>query len=303
MRVLLLLSFILILSHGAAKAEEISPQITPARTIQRIQGAYGYTLGDKFVTATALDKSTSPDGAFLYKVSPVSPYDKFDSYYVLITPVTQIIHTIWAQGKMVNSDVCKQEQKILMERLTEKYGSFDDERLTDFFGDAEEITQGERIVYTQCTDDSGNTLRVVYTDNKLVNRAIEEEKEIASQAQEEEIVDDLQITNKIVVVKTFEEPDPLTLFAPLGTTVVWVNHSRFPIEIEFLGKQVVQACGSPMNFFVGDSGSYASNKIPSGGTASLCFIEAGRYSYRTIPSKKLFMGKKGQEHQGTVWIK
>ncbi len=120
---------------------------------------------------------------------------------------------------------------------------------------------------------------------------------------EEETEEDLAITNKIVVVKTFEEPDPVTLFGTPGTTVIWINHSKYPVQVVFIEKQVVLACGSPANFVVNKEGTYESVKISSGGTASLCFTEKGRYAYKTIPSKKFIVGKKGQEHFGTVWIK
>ena len=102
----------------------------------------------------------------------------------------------------------------------------------------------------------------------------------------EEETEDLVITNKIVVVKTFEEPDPVTLFGTPGTTVIWINHSKYPVQVVFIEKQVVLACGSPANFVVNKEGTYESIKIPSGGTASLCFTEKGRYAYKTIPSKK-----------------
>ena len=119
----------------------------------------------------------------------------------------------------------------------------------------------------------------------------------------DEETDTLKISNKIVVVKTVEQPDPVTLFGEAGTTVIWVNHSKFPVEIVFTEKQVVLACGSPMNFFVNKEGTFESHKIPSGGTASLCFTEKGRYVYKTKPSKKFPLGKKGKEHAGTIWIK
>ena len=119
----------------------------------------------------------------------------------------------------------------------------------------------------------------------------------------EEEMGDLTITNKIVVVKTFEEPDPVTLFGTPGTTVIWINHSKYPVQVVFIEKQVVLACGSPANFVVNKEGTYESIKIPSGGTASLCFTEKGRYAYKTIPSKKFVVGKQGKEHFGTVWIK
>ena len=119
---------------------------------------------------------------------------------------------------------------------------------------------------------------------------------------EEEKGEEVTMINKIVTVKTFEGLIPATLRSEPGTTVIWVNHSRFPVEVFFTEKKVVLACGSPINFFVGKEGSYESNKIPSGGTASLCFTEKGRYAYKTKPSKKLPLGRKGKEHSGTIWI-
>ena len=96
---------------------------------------------------------------------------------------------------------------------------------------------------------------------------------------------------------------PRNLTSTPGTTVVWVNNSRFPIEILFLDKKVVLACGSPVNFFVGKDGAYESNKIPSGGTASLCFVEAGKYEYKVNPSTTFYTGRIQRGFQGTVSIK
>jgi hypothetical protein len=254
------------------------------KAASRIEGAFGARIGDKFDVETAIGKSHMTDGTPLYKFTPINPYDKFDTYYILITPVTKIIYSIWAQGEMENDDACKHEQKVLMELLTGKYGSTKGTSYSNVFYDVARITQGDRDIYTDCTESEKITLKVVYIDA-------------------EEKTDEIKLINKIVVVKTFEEPSPLTLFAPQGTTVIWVNHSRYAVEIIFVGKQVVLACSSPANFFIGKDGSYESNKISSGGTASLCFVERGRYAYKTKPSKAFFLGKKGKEHYGTIWIK
>jgi len=267
--------------------------------VSAIKGAFGVKLGDKF-TLTAIGRENLTDGIPFYKFSPVNPYDKCDSYYVHITPTTKIIYSIVAQGEMKNDAACTNEQNVLMELLTKKYGSTQGRSFFNALRDAERIAQGDREIYIGCTGSDNTTLRIVYTDHKIGKQA-EEESTILGAAEEK--TDDMKISNRIVVVKTFEEPDPVTLFAPLGTTVIWVNHSRFPVEILFIGKQVVVACGSSVNFFVGQDGSYESNKIPSGGTASLCFLEKGRYAYKTKPSKTFILGKKGKEHYGTVWIK
>jgi len=270
------------------------------KAASRIEGAFGARIGDKFDVETAIGKSHMTDGTPLYKFTPINPYDKFDTYYILITPVTKIIYSIWAQGEMENDDACKHEQKVLMELLTGKYGSTKGTSYSNVFYDVARITQGDRDIYTDCTESEKITLKVIYIDHKLEKQA--EEESLVLEAAEEK-TDEIKLINKIVVVKTFEEPSPLTLFAPQGTTVIWVNHSRYAVEIIFVGKQVVLACSSPANFFIGKDGSYESNKISSGGTASLCFVERGRYAYKTKPSKAFFLGKKGKEHYGTIWIK
>jgi hypothetical protein len=42
------------------------------------------------------------------------------------------------------------------------------------------------------------------------------------------------------------------------------------------------ACGSPVNFYVNEAGSYSSNKVVPKATASLCFIETGTYEYEVV---------------------
>ena len=113
---------------------------------------------------------------------------------------------------------------------------------------------------------------------------------------------ELKIVNKIVTVD-YEGTCPVTLTSKPGTTVVWVNNSRFPIEILFLDKQVTLACGSPVNFFIGGDKTYESNKIPSGGTASLCFLEEGIYEYKVKSSQTFYAGRIQRGEKGTVITK
>ena len=119
----------------------------------------------------------------------------------------------------------------------------------------------------------------------------------------EKEADDMKITNKIITFNDFEGLRPATLTSKPGTAVIWVNNSRFPIELLFLDKKVVLACGAPVNFFVGKDGAYESNKIPSGGTASLCFIEKGTFEYKMKSSNTFYVGRIERGFQGTITIK
>ena len=117
----------------------------------------------------------------------------------------------------------------------------------------------------------------------------------------EEKTEEIKVINKIITVD-YNGLTPKTITSKPGTAVIWVNHSRFPIEILFLEKKVVLACGSPVNFFVGKDGVYESNKIPSGGTASLCFIEKGTYGYKVKSSATFYTGRIQRGHQGSIEI-
>ena len=118
----------------------------------------------------------------------------------------------------------------------------------------------------------------------------------------EERGEKLKIINKIVIINQYEEVKPLTITSSIGTTIIWVNHSRMPVEILFLDRKVTLACGSPVNFFVGEEGAYESGKIPFGGTASLCFLEKGKYNYAVKSSRTFYMKRVERDFKGLIAI-
>ena len=118
----------------------------------------------------------------------------------------------------------------------------------------------------------------------------------------EEKKEEMKMFNKIITISTYEGIKPTTVTSKPGTTVIWVNYSRTPVEILFLEKKVVLACGSPINFFVGKDGAYESAKIPFGGTASLCFMEKGKYEY-VFKTSSTFYPLVEKEHRGMILIK
>ena len=125
----------------------------------------------------------------------------------------------------------------------------------------------------------------------------------------EEKDQELKLVNRTVTIITTESArddmkpvvDPVNLNSAPGTTVIWVNFSKTPIELLFLDKKVTTACGSPVNFFVGKDGAYESAKIPFGGTASLCFLEKGKFEYM-VNTSSTFYPSKMKEQRGFIWI-
>ena len=96
---------------------------------------------------------------------------------------------------------------------------------------------------------------------------------------------------KIETVILKKEPSgisPKTLEIKLGTTIVWLNAGQEPLTIQFTDKLGV-ACKAPVNFHSDLFGYYETSLIETGGTASICFIFKGTYSYevkRLIPNEQ-----------------
>jgi plastocyanin len=71
-------------------------------------------------------------------------------------------------------------------------------------------------------------------------------------------------------------PDPLKV--KQGTTIIWVNEGKEPISI-LIKTKVGIACKNPVNFFADLFGYYETGQVLTGATASICFIEKGKYEY------------------------
>lgn len=89
-----------------------------------------------------------------------------------------------------------------------------------------------------------------------------------------------------------------------GTTVVWLNESRAPVELQFQGRQVSIACKSPVHFIVDESGSFISDRIPEDSVASLCFVEKGEFAYSLRKAGgRPDQGTKAKECKGRIIVR
>jgi len=97
---------------------------------------------------------------------------------------------------------------------------------------------------------------------------------------------------------------PADVTVKAGTTVVWINHAKVPLEICFVGKQITVACKSPVHFVVDEDGSFISNRVPSGAVASLCLVEKGEFKYiaRTMPKYTTSGYTRAREYDGTIIV-
>lgn len=92
---------------------------------------------------------------------------------------------------------------------------------------------------------------------------------------------------------------PIAPSVTKGTTVVWLNNSSDSVSISFTrGKEVEAVCAAPTRFALDADGNYNSGGIPKGATASVCFLEAGKYEYTVT-----FSGRGAQAVKGKVIVK
>ncbi len=88
-----------------------------------------------------------------------------------------------------------------------------------------------------------------------------------------------------------------------GHTVIWLNEANRLIEIQFIKKQVMMTCDSPVNFVLNIDGTFISNRIPQGAIASICFIERGEFDYsiNRVP-RRLSAGPQGEVLHGKIIV-
>ena len=155
----------------------LAPAIVQAKT-EKITGAFGITLGQKFDTSTAIGKGSLTDGTPMYQFSPQNPFRSFKRYYVLITPKTNKVYAIWGIGDMENNEIAKNEQAVIITILQKKYGKEQEQGLMASMYDARTIDQGNRYVMVKTSGITDVTIDIRYYDKALEKLAEKERIEI-----------------------------------------------------------------------------------------------------------------------------
>ena len=60
-----------------------------------ISGAFGIQLGEYFNPESAIGTGSLTDGTIMYQFQSEKPFRSFSRYYVLITPKTNKVYSIW----------------------------------------------------------------------------------------------------------------------------------------------------------------------------------------------------------------
>jgi predicted RNA-binding Zn-ribbon protein involved in translation (DUF1610 family) len=152
-----------------------------APAAEKIEGAFGKKLGDVFHPAQAIGNSKLTDGTPMYEFATPIGFRSFKRYYVMITPTTHKIYSIWGVGHAETTQAGQKEQAVIMELLTQKYGATERAGLLDSMGDVKRITHGDRYIITKISGFVDVTLEIRYYDGELVKLA--EKERLASEVQ------------------------------------------------------------------------------------------------------------------------
>ena len=140
----------------------------------KIEGAFGMKLGDTFETNSAIGTSKLTDGTPMYEFSTTNGFRSFKRYYVMITPTTKKIYSIWAIGTAENTESAKKEQALIIEILQQKYGAKEKEGFMDAIGDTKRVDQGSRYILSKISGFTDITHDLRYYDRELEKLAEKE---------------------------------------------------------------------------------------------------------------------------------
>jgi len=141
---------------------------------EKITEAFGQKLGGDFDPSSAIGKTALTDGTPMYEFSPSKTFRSFKRYYVMITPTTHKIYSIWAIGTFENTATAKKEQALLMELLIQKYGEEKKEGIFDAMSDVKRIDKGDRDILLKISGFTDVTLDIRYYDRPLEKLAEKE---------------------------------------------------------------------------------------------------------------------------------
>lgn len=138
-----------------------------------ITGAFGMTLGSVYDHNSTIDIIGTTDGGQLYQFHPQNKFRSFSRYYIMITPKTDKIYSIWGIGDIVKPEVGKKEQAVLMSILENKYGDSEREELPDSSDNVKQIDQGNRFIIVKLSEENLNV------DMEIINLFSSSKRELS----------------------------------------------------------------------------------------------------------------------------
>jgi len=162
--------------EGAVPIEEPEEVAPPEESKPNpIVGAFGVQLGASFDTDSAIDKGALTDGTVMYQFTPDKVFRGFDRYYVMVTPTTKKIYSIWAIASFDARAKGSKEQSVVFELLKDKYGNEQKRDASAMINHVRVILIGSRRIVVKLDGYSKSTVDIRYYDG-LLEKAAEQER-------------------------------------------------------------------------------------------------------------------------------
>ena len=153
-----------------------------AGEIEKIERAFGMTLGDTFDIRGSRSTVSNQTGERIYWFKPGAEFKTFSKYFVSITPDSQKIYTIGGTRVFQTSEECENELDIVTSILAEQYGDpvktkdmFNPKRINVVIAQQE----NERVLLIECDRLRTNvSLTVFYVDKQLKALAEQEARAV-----------------------------------------------------------------------------------------------------------------------------
>lgn len=149
----------------------------------KIQGAFGYNLGDAF--PGNIPRIIQPNHHQIYFFDIEKPFRKFRRAVVLLTPISQHIYEIQSEAQFETREECMLEFQLLIHALKKKYEikpeiNYLSDRDTAIFNEMKSSPDGKcyaaAIGILAAKHDGKYLLQITYSDINMMIRAREQDE-------------------------------------------------------------------------------------------------------------------------------
>ena len=149
---------------------------------QEITGAFGIRFGKKLDGLKIIRESKTTSGEPLYEIIPPKPIKLLSEYYVMATPITKKVYSLWGIERNLDEAECKARMEAILIILEKKYKVERRKPLLSF-SPGYYIEKGDAQISVRCSQDymSGYELYIQYYHDKLEKQAKKEAAKLRSQ--------------------------------------------------------------------------------------------------------------------------
>ncbi len=147
---------------------------------QEITGAFGIKFGSSLSELKVIGTSKTTDGDTLYMVDPPIKIKALSEYYVMATPISKKVFSIWGLDEKLQKSECLTRLKAILSALERKY-KIKREKMLSIFDENYGVKKGNVEVHVRCSDEfTDYTLYVQYYHNSLMEQAEKEKIRLKS---------------------------------------------------------------------------------------------------------------------------